>query len=190
MVGFDGLRRSQMDRNIVTRADVAAAKRAAAEMAYTSSGDVDMGGPDVSLGSKVKAAKPDQWYEKLAKYIPAEALGLYIALDSFVRGSLERPGLGAEQRVELVSWLFVALAAAIAFNYAYMRRVWNVRRLFQIGASTLALIAYVIGLGGAFEAAGWTTPFHGGMVLILTTAFLSFVEPPGPAASRDKATAR
>ena len=61
----------------------------------------------------------DTWYQRLAKYIPAEALSLYLGLD---RG-LQSANIGKQG---LVISLGVVLVITMLFNVLYLRRIWKV----------------------------------------------------------------
>ena len=62
---------------------------------------------------------PDTWYQRLAKYIPAEPLSLYLGLD---RG-LQSANIGNQG---LVISLGVVLVITMLFNVFYLRRIWKV----------------------------------------------------------------
>ena len=93
----------------------------------------------------------DTWYQRLAKYIPAEALRLYLGLD---RG-LQSANIGNQG---LVISLGVVLVITMLFNVLYLRRIWKVARLSQVTVSTVALVAYVYVTGGVFKAANIAPP--------------------------------
>ena len=65
---------------------------------------------------------PDTWYQRPAKYIPAEALSLYLGLD---RG-LQSANIGNQG---LVISLGVVRVITMLFNVLYLRRIWKVARL-------------------------------------------------------------
>ncbi len=150
-----------MNRNIVTEADVHAFIRETAE---------------AGAGSTPPARTPDQWYEQLIKYIPAEALSLYLGLDGVIRSA----DMTASMRQ---IWLALALIVSMIFAYVYLERVWNVSRKLQIAISTFALVAYVFALGGVFNTFSFYAPWQGTIVLIVVTAFLALFPPPGPSKS-------
>jgi hypothetical protein len=158
-----------LDRNIVTVAD-SARKRAVQMREHLNR----MGTTSPTLGVGVsadKALQPDEWYQRLMKYIPGEALSHYLTRDSLVRS--------ASLQDKVAVWLGVVLAVAITFNLVYLVRVWRIRRLSQIAISTGALVVYVFAMGGVFKETMWWEPFQGALALVITTAFLSFFKPPG-----------
>jgi hypothetical protein len=74
-------------------------------------------------GSATDAAPTptDQWFERLAKYIPAEALGIYLALEGIVRAQTSL-SVNANR-----VWLGVTLLVAVIFGWFYLEHAWNVR---------------------------------------------------------------
>jgi hypothetical protein len=148
-----------MRRDIITAADAELAER-----------QLEAG---VVRESVPAAPAPDQWFEQLIKYIPAEAVSLYLALDGLVR-SID---MGA---VERQVWLGAALLLSMILEWLYLKRVWRVSRNSQIAVSTLAMLTYVFALGGVFSTFAFYKPWQGTMALVVTTAFLALFPPPGP----------
>ena len=175
-----------MGRDIITVADVAALREAVAAARsgeVTGAGGRKLGPAGGGLGEMpsptTEVPRPDSWNQRLLKFIPGEAIGLYLALDRAVHsvGELQ----GDAQRFKLAFWLAVVLAISALFNVLYLRLVWRVQRYTQISASTLALAAYVYAVGGAFEPVGLADPAVQMIVVILVATFLVFFKPPGQA---------
>ena len=59
----------------------------------------------------------------------------------------------------------------------------RVARYSQIAVSSAALVVWVYALGGIFATFGFYAPWQGTALIILSSAFLAFFEPPGAAAS-------
>jgi hypothetical protein len=140
-----------VDRNIITEADVLAARKG-------------MRGADTSESS-------DDRFEKLLKFIPSESIGLYVGLDGLVRSALSD-----NSSVRL--WLSIVLIVCIIFTWLYLRRFWHVTRFSQVAVSTAALIAYVFAIGGVFREFPFYRPWQSTLVLVISTAFLIFFTPP------------
>jgi len=117
---------------------------------------------------------PDQWYEQLLKYIPGEAISLYLAIEGVIK-SAQMAGN------ELRFWLAFGLVICMIFGWAYLHKVWHVSRRSQIAISAVALVAYVFALGGVFATFSFYHAWQGSIVLVVTTAFLALYPPPGPA---------
>lgn len=172
-----------MGRDILTVADVAWMRdRALAEHRQ----DADSGPParkklgGTSAGGEglPQVPAPDSWNQRLLKFIPGEAMGLYLAIDRaiYTAGGLQ----GADKKGLLALWLAIGLLTALVFNVLYLKLIWRVGRASQIAISTLALIAYVYATGGVFQPLGWTEPTAQMVVVIVVAAFLAFFKPPEP----------
>jgi hypothetical protein len=118
--------------------------------------------------------KADRAIERLAKFIPAEALSLYMAL----------AGIAASTTIEDVAkpyWLAGLLVVSIVFNVLYLRRFWRVTRPSQIGVSSAALLVYALATGGPLiQSVPYYSPAAAAIALAIVTAFLAFFEPPEP----------
>ena len=167
----------KMDRNINWHQDsainIAAEQQGVASdenpLAFRKSKPSPSGGrkkPDVS-----RVAQKDKWFEQLLKYIPAEAISLYIALDGVPR-SVQMTD--TERRW----WYFFAISVAVTFTYIYLLKVWNIKRISQIGLSVFALLVYVYAQGGFVSTFDFYKPWQGTILLVITAAFLAFVPPP------------
>ena len=149
-----------LDRNLRTRSGSSASLQNPAALGV---GDVR----DAVAGER------DKWYEQLLKYIPAESLSLYIAIEGVVKG--------AAKDTMLTVLLAVCLGVSMLFNVLFLRFVWKVTRVMQITISTVALLIYIYSIGGFFEAIGIYVPVIGTLLLVVTTAFLSLApSPPTP----------
>jgi hypothetical protein len=168
-----------MDRNVVTKEDARQARklafarraRALQEDARAERGAALAGEPGPMAGGLDIDVKPDAWFERLAKYVPSEALGLYLALAGLVtQTDVEKHGM------EL---MIVLLIVCLAFNTLFLRRLWKVRRWNQILVSDVALLTYTFATGGLLIQHLWFyEPRVGTALLVTTTTFLCFFKPP------------
>lgn len=178
-----------MDRNIITPADAAALNEAAAEQATPTLPaspaveiefeEIEKGGPRrkpaltpaprPAPGSTTRPRKEDTWEDRLMKFIPLEAVGLYLGVDAALR-SAQLTSV-TEQRV----WFGVALLATLLFTWFYLRLRGKVSRPSQLGASLLAVAVWVFAIGGIFATFSFYRPWQGTVLLIICTAFLSLV---------------
>jgi hypothetical protein len=116
--------------------------------------------------------KPDTWFQRLAKYVPSEGIGLYLALAGLVTEAESAMPRG-------VILLALILSVCILFNSLFLRHLWKVRRWSQIIVSDIALLAYAFATGGALiQKLPFYEPRWGTVVLIVTTTFLVFFNPP------------
>jgi hypothetical protein len=170
-----------MDRNIITVEAAAAHNRARiAEVQHMlqrymrEAGGRSTGLVPGTLGGElpIDLQKPDSWYERILKYVPVEALSMYLALDKGAHSALDKGSHSA-----LVLWLAAALACCVAFNVMYLVRIVGLRSGWQVGVSSLALVAYVFINGGVFEAVHVAPPVAQLFVLVVTGAVLIFFKP-------------
>ena len=120
----------------------------------------------------VEEPKPDNWYKKLLKYTPAEAIAFYLALDGLCRSAVP-------DKVELRGYLGVTLLLSVIFSWMFLAKFWKVRRFSTKLLSTVALVAYVFAIGGMFATFDFYRPWHGTAVVLITATFLSLWDPPG-----------
>lgn len=168
-----------MDRNIITVNDATLAREAAHRRIQAEKAArrelpevlAQEGEPPPMDGGLDIDTKPDQWFQRLAKYVPSEAIGLYLALAGLVT---------ADDTTKYGLTLLAALVAvAVAFNTFFLRRLWKVRRWSQIIVSDVALLVFVFATGGVLiQQLSFYGPRTATAVLVLTTAVLSFIDPP------------
>ncbi len=178
-----------MDRNIITPADAAAlndkaANEAAPAMLRSPADEIGfyeiekggggkrakpvaIQGSQPHHGSAVRSRKADTWEDRLMKFIPLEAVGLYVGIDAALRSA--KLSSVMEQRV----WFGLALAVTLLFTWVYLRFRGNVSRRSQLGASLVAVLVWVFAIGGVFATFSFYRPWQGTVLLIICTAFLS-----------------
>jgi hypothetical protein len=176
-----------LNRNIITKQDVALAKAGPPER--TNEDQVH----DEPLAPP-KPPEADSWYQRVLKYMPGEAVGLYLFLDNLCKLEFPLPDKSKYETAEALAaaftavhedqrpWLGAALAVALVFNWLYLWRIWKVQRVWQLVISCAALIIYVFAIGGVFATYSCYRPALGIGALAVGAAFLAFVEPPGPLA--------
>jgi hypothetical protein len=129
------------------------------------------------------APEADGRAERLLKFIPGEAVGLYLFLDSAIKGAAtpaQADGAAILSHGEARVWLAIVLLAALVFNWLYLQYIWHVQRAYQWLVSCAALLVYVFAAGGVFATFDWYKPFYGTVALAIAGAFLIFApEPPG-----------
>jgi hypothetical protein len=176
-----GIVSHRMSRDIVTTRDAALAN--VGQVAPSRGG-----GLGIAMGeSRHNVVEPDSWYKRLMKYIPGEAVGLYVTLDRIAAAQTAADSTAISSSIAnkptydwvQIGWLTAALLVAVVFNIIYLLRIWKLQRRVQIVVSTVALVAYVYSTGGVFAALGVAPPKVQAFVLIATAALLTLFEPPG-----------
>ncbi|MBY5524331.1 hypothetical protein [Rhizobium leguminosarum] len=159
-----------MNRNIVTDNEVLAArKKTTIEYQKEFGTEIPLGIPNSDSTTQLTADKP---VERLAKFIPAEALSLYMALAGIAASS---PG----GRSTNLIWLFLLIATCVIFNILYLKLIWRVERASQIAVSSTSLVVYAAATGGPLvQSIPLYSPVAATIALTIVTAFLSFFQPP------------
>ncbi|MCR9260917.1 MAG: hypothetical protein NXH95_14430 [Pseudomonadaceae bacterium] len=122
------------------------------------------------LASKPEGApqteEVDKYANRLMKYIPAEIVGAYIAIDVLFRAN--------ESVGTLFHWIaFTVLALATP---VYLFRIQKVRKKLQLGVSTVAFAVWVAALPGPFGTLEIYSAFAAAVVLILYTTLAALIE--------------
>jgi hypothetical protein len=170
-----------MNRNVITTTDAANARSRISQVSKQSVPATDGASNtidktrDITLGGGIDTdVRPDKWFERLAKFIPAEALSLYLALAGII------PEEHTKNRQGLF-WLCAVLGVCLLFNALYLSLIWKVARGTQIAISCVAVVTYAFSTGGALVSnLSFYQPWIGTLVLIVVTAFLAFFTPPTP----------
>ena len=111
--------------------------------------------------------RPDDYKQKLYKYIPAEVIALYLTFDTLLRAAGEEKGF--------LPWLvcgFCFLGTPL-----YLCRVAGVKRASQLAVSTVAFAVWAFALGGPFAALSWYRPIYGGLLLPAYTFLIPIFGP-------------
>jgi hypothetical protein len=172
-----------VNRNIVTLADAERIREIAfARNAENKEAGAPKLGSDRPMlgGAGDGEAKPDEWYQRLAKFIPSEALSLYLA----AAGAIPSGQMDHENKI---IWLAIVVAFSVLFNVLYLKVLWKVQRASQVTVSTFALIVFAFSTGGELvRALPFYEPWLGSLLLIFTAAFLAFFSPPEASLPSDK----
>jgi len=113
----------------------------------------------------------DDYSSKLLKYIPAETVAGFVALNGL---------LSAVPGVTLAFFWFVfVLLVLLTMGYA-----WSSTRLkhlppayLQIAIQTVAFVIWVFAIGGPFTFFTWYKQYYGATILILYTVFIPLIAP-------------
>ena len=144
-----------MSRTVVTRRDVAAARRAGNDRRPGH----EPPEPGLPLGEQPPPV-PDPYTMRLMKYIPGEVVAFYLALEGIAKT--------AEKLLPLQATLWVAFGLGLAGTVLYLRRVAKVATWSQIAISALAYVAWVFAIGGPFEPIPWRAPAGAFAVVVFT----------------------
>jgi hypothetical protein len=117
---------------------------------------------------------PDEYPDRLRKYIPTEAVGFWLAVSGLIQSAADDvPKAG-------LLWLFFVIG--LVFTFGWTRRRTNepgkTTAWMQIGISCGAFLVWVFAAGGPFAALAFYKPIYGSLLLITYTTAVAFVIPP------------
>ena len=127
----------------------------------------------------------DSYFQKLLRYIPADIVAAYLAIDGILRAQLHSP--------DWLPWSVFGVMFLLTPFYVVFKMStppgFTFSRNFNIAASLFAFTVWVLALDGSFTHTlpRWN-PVYGSILLIVTTLvmpiaeslFLKFVPNPGP----------
>lgn len=127
--------------------------------------------PETGLSSPVlrggqPKVRPDNYKQRLFKYIPAEVVVAYLALDTLIRPT-------GENHLALY-WLVFAFG--VIATPLYLGRILHVHKLLQLAISTVAFAVWVFAIGGPFVYLDFYEPIYGGVLLVIYTFFIPIIE--------------
>jgi hypothetical protein len=113
---------------------------------------------------------PDDYVDRLLKYIPAESVALYLTLQGIILS-------GTAEASNLNAWLWFILGVGLIGTAVYQWRVLKIGKVVQLALSTAAFGVWVFALGGAFASLPWYEPFIGSLALVIFTFFAPLISP-------------
>ncbi len=111
----------------------------------------------------VKVPEVDSYFTKILKYIPAEIISGYVAINAIFKSITD------------VSTVFhwIVVAALTALTGLYIWRLTNEPQkppaVSQIIISTVAFVVWVFALGGPFTEMAWYQYYYGAILLVMYT---------------------
>lgn len=115
----------------------------------------------------------DSYFEKLIKYIPADIVAAWLAIDGVLKDQ-------ASTNLWLIWTVFGFLVFLTPFYVVLMKTDppgFRAAKTWHWIASTLAFVVFVFALGGPFALTfPWYKSLYGTIVLILTTLILPLME--------------
>lgn len=155
-----------MGRQVVTAQDIIAARpAAAAQAAREAKGPQAAPLPSAQVVPPATtpatvAATPDGYTDRLVKYVPAEGIAVFLAVDGVLRGAADIPAA-------MLGW--VVFGVLLVLLYFYQRNVLNVRKVQQHAIMLVAFVVWVFAIGGPFAGLSWYSPIYGALLVPLVT---------------------
>lgn len=140
---------------------------------------IDTGTPDLSLPAgalrlgRKKAVGQDDYLGRLAGYIPAEIVGLYVATSGMVPlKAPNTPNYAALWVIFGVTFAFVPLYFLFATTRDDKKPLWP-----QVLLATLAYPVWVFAIGGPFTSFHWYQGWIASVTLAFVTVAMGFYKP-------------
>ncbi len=151
-----------MGRQVVTAQDIIAARpAAAAQAAREAQGPQAAPLPSAQAAPPAAvAATPDGYNDRLVKYVPAEGIAVFMAVDGALRGAADVP-------TATLGW--VVFFAMLALLFFFHRNVLGVRKVRQNAIMLIAFAVWVFAIGGPFAGLSWYRPVYGAILVPLVT---------------------
>lgn len=115
----------------------------------------------------------DSYFERLMRYIPADIVAGYVAIDGILKD-------GGNSPLWLTWSVFASLLVLTPLYVCYLKTQppgMAMSKTFHWVASMLAFSAWVFALGGPFAVTfEWYRPVYGSVLLIITTLTLPVLE--------------
>ncbi len=111
----------------------------------------------------IKTPEADSYFTKLLKYIPAEIISGYVAIDAIFKS--------IDDVSDTFQWIVVA--ALTVLTALYILRLTNEPTkppaISQVLISTVAFVVWVFALGGPFATMDWYQYYYGAILLVMYT---------------------
>jgi hypothetical protein len=116
----------------------------------------------------------DDYLGRLAKYIPTEIVGLYLATSAAIPR-----GPHGEPRSQIALWIIFALSFALVPVYFVFATTRDKKKALwpQVVLASIAFPVWVFAIGGPFEHLGWYQGWIATVTLAFTTVAFGFYKP-------------
>ncbi len=157
-----------MGRRVITAADV---KRRAVAVAVPvgGAGGAGFGAPVPGAAGTAAPEKVDTYVSKLMKYMPAEVVAAYVAIEAIFKSVADVS--------TVIQWIVVGVL--LVFTPLYIWRLTEETgqptAWAQIIVATIAFPVWIFSLGGPFATYDWYQPYYGAILLTLYTLAIPLV---------------
>ena len=118
-------------------------------------------------GEEKQEARSDDYFTQIIKYIPSEAVALYVTLYGVVAA--------AKTQIPFETILWIIFILGIVGTPSYLWRITKVNDMTQLAISTVAFVVWVFALGGPFANLSWYNTVYGAIALVVYTFFVPIV---------------
>ncbi|WCK05223.1 hypothetical protein [Agrobacterium tumefaciens] len=136
----------------------------------------------LASAKSLKNLPPDDYRDRLVKYIPAESVALYVAVDKMVNSHYGLSTLTTDSVIStqavIVSWVILALGIIGTPIYLRQRKLPGQPWVLNASISTIAFVLWAYTLSGSvFLVHGWYSVFAAGLLAPIFTFVAGFFEP-------------
>ena len=148
-----------MSRTVVTKEDIERELKLSREQAARTA---EAGA--VAASPAPVPQKPDDYRDRLIKYIPGDVVAIYLSLLALIKTA--DPAKTPIIKIEWACFAFIFLV-----SIPWQRRVMKIDKWQQVAVGSLAFIIWAISLGDPFATAwsAWYQPLYGTILLMLFT---------------------
>ncbi|MEL7245888.1 MAG: hypothetical protein AAF063_21635 [Cyanobacteria bacterium J06643_5] len=114
----------------------------------------------------------DTYFDKVIKYIPADIVGAWLAVDGLIQGAGDKVAANTSWVAFIIGIIITAL-----WTHKQTQEPKKPPAITQIVISTCAFIVWVYASGGPFPNAGLYNATYGSLFLILYTLVVAMVNP-------------
>jgi hypothetical protein len=118
------------------------------------------------------AETPDDYKDRLLKYIPAEIVAIYLALLSVLKTA-------PPEKTPILTVEWVVFWIILIVTVPWQRKILKITKWQQVAIGTVAFVFWAVSLGDPFETSwkGWYQPLYGTMAMMLYTFLIPLFEP-------------
>jgi hypothetical protein len=127
---------------------------------------------EAAADSAAPAVGPDDYKDRLLKYIPAEIVAIYLALLSVLKAA-------PPEKTPIVTVEWFVFWIILFVTVPWQRRILKITKWQQIVIGTVAFVFWAISLGDPFTTSWkeWYQPLYGTMAMMLYTFLIPLFEP-------------
>jgi len=124
------------------------------------------------LEAKTDAAKIDDYFSKLLKYIPTEIVGAWVAITGLIKGANGIP-------TNTILWILLIVFTVMSAAYILQQTSEPKKppAVKQTTISSIAFIVWVFALGEPFNSLSFYSPVYGSILLILYNLIIPLINP-------------
>jgi hypothetical protein len=148
-----------MSRTVVTQADIERELKLSREQAIRTA---EAGA--VAAAPAPSPQKPDEYRDRLVKYIPADIVAIYLSLLALIKAA-------NPDKTPIITIEWVIFGIIFVVSVPWQTRVMKIDKWRQVAIGTVAFVLWAITLGDPFATSwsAWYQPLYGSIVLMLFT---------------------